>query len=185
MIAMGRASKWWNRFTGLSQMAMAVSVAAITMATAFVSMPAIALAQEYTVDTAASEALTNYLRQNRLPLVGAQIGTAPSGARRLVLYGYVATDLGKSNAESKALANLGSPKPEVVNRIVIKPEIAQMKSGGQAGSQADGSLGSANSYASSGQSQSGAFPGESFDKVIDDINRYGIRSPAGDDPGAP
>ena len=154
-------------------MVAAVSIVAMMAATAVATTPSIAVAQEYTVDKAASETLTNYLRQNRLPLVGAQIGTAPSGARRLVLYGYVATDLGKSNAESKALANLGSPKPEVVNRIVIKPEIAQMKSGVQAGSQADGSLGSANAYASSGPS--GAFPGESFDKVIDDINRYGIR----------
>ena len=183
MIAMGRPGKWWHRVIGMLQMVAAVSIAAVIAATAFVATPTIAVAQEYTVDKAASETLTNYLRQNRLPLVGAQIGTAPSGARRLVLYGYVATDLGKSNAESKALANLGSPKPEVVNRIVIKPEIAQMKSGAQAESQADGSLGSANAYASSGQG--GAFPGESFDKVIDDINRYGIRSPAGDDPGAP
>ena len=161
----------------------AVSIVAVMAATAVVATPTIVIAQEYTVDKAASEALTNYLRQNRLPLVGAQIGTAQSGARRLVLYGYVATDLGKSNAESKALANLGSPKPEVVNRIVIKPEIAQMKSGAPAESQADGSLGSANAYSSSGQSD--AFPSQSFDKVIDDINRYGIRSPAGDDPGTP
>ena len=183
MVAMGRASKWRDRIAGMSQVVAIISIVAVMMMSAVVATPAIALAQEYTVDTAASEALTNYLRQNRLPLVGAQIGTASSGARRLVLYGYVATDLGKSDAESKALANLGSPKPEVVNRIVVKPEIAQMKSGTQAGSQADGSLGSANAYASSGPS--GAFPGESFDKVIDDINRYGIRSPAGDDPGAP
>jgi hypothetical protein len=185
MIRMGRASKRWHRVTGLWQAVAALSIMAVMMVSVVAAIPAIAVAQEYTVDTAASEALTNYLRQNRLPLVGAQIGTAPSGARRLVLYGYVATDVGKSNAESKALANLGSPKPEVVNRIVIKPEIAQMKSDGQAGSQADSSLGSANAYASSGQGPSGAFPGESFDKVIDDINRYGIRSPAGDDPGAP
>lgn len=183
MVAMGRASKRWHRIAGLWQAVAAISIMALMIAAAFVATPATAVAQEYTVDKAASEALTNYLRQNRLPLVGAQIGTAPSGARRLVLYGYVATDVGKSDAESKALANLGSPRPEVVNRIVIKPEIAQMKSGGEAGSQADGSLGSANTYASSGQSSS--FPGESFDKVIDDINRYGIRSPAGDDPGAP
>jgi hypothetical protein len=165
----------------------AIRIAAVCaglIACVAIATPRAAIAQNFTVDTTASEALTNYLRQNRLPLVGAQIGTAPSGARRLVLYGYVATDVGKSNAESKALANLGSPKPEVVNRIVIKPEIAQMKSGGQAEPQADGSLGSANAYASSGQGPSGAFPGESFDKVIDDINRYGIRSPAGDDPGA-
>jgi hypothetical protein len=143
-----------------------------------------ALAQNFTVDTTASEALTNYLRQNRLPLVGAQIGTASTGARRLVLYGYVATQMGKSDAETKAVAHLGGVPPEVVNRIAIQPELAKMRSSGHAeDSSADASNSGVNDYAASGAPR-GAFPGQSLDHVIDDIQRYGIKS-VPDDQTAP
>jgi hypothetical protein len=142
-----------------------------------------ALAQDYTVDSAASEALTNYLRQHRLPLVGAQIGAAPAGARRLVLYGYVATPFGKGDAESKALAFVGAPRPEVVNRIVIKPEIAKMKSGlGTIGAENaapdDSQAGGVGDYTAA--KGGGAFAGESINEVLDDIQRYGIKSPPED-----
>ncbi len=164
----------------------AAAIVASMIAFALAATPAAAIAQNFTVDSAASEALTNYLRQNRLPLVGAQIGTAPAGVRRLVLYGYVATQFGKSDAESKAIAYLGSPRPEVVNRIVIQPEIGKMKTGGQAGS-ASGSpdnsrAGAVGDYA--GATAGGAFAGESIDQVIEDIQRYGIKSPP-QDPAVP
>jgi hypothetical protein len=159
-------------------LAAAVMVAS-TIAFALTATPAGVIAQEFTVDSAASEALTNYLRQNRLPLVGAQIGTAPAGARRLVLYGYVATKVGKSDAESKAIAYLGSPRPDVVNRIVIQPEIAKMKAAGQSGlssgSPDNPRVGATGDYA--GAAAGGAFAGESIDQVIEDIQRYGIKSP--------
>ncbi len=146
---------------------------------------ATAIAQNYTVDSAASETLTTYLRQHRLPLVGAQIGAAPTGARRLVLYGYVATPFGKRDAESKALAFVGAPRPEVVNRIVIKPELAKMRSGMQpAGSHSvapgDSQAGGVGDYTAS--RGGGAFAGESINQVLDDIQRYGIKSPP-QDPG--
>jgi len=144
--------------------------------------PRSASAQSFTVDTTASEALTNYLRQNRLPLVGAQIGTASTGARRLVLYGYVATQMGKSDAETKALAHLGGTPPEVVNRIVIQPEIAKLKSGGHGGSPGDASSSGVNDYTAGG-APAGAFAGQSFDQVIDDIQRYGIKSVPDDQTG--
>jgi hypothetical protein len=158
-----------------------VAMVAGTIALVMAATPTAALAHSFTVDSAASEALTNYLRQNRLPLVGAQIGKASAGARRLVLYGYVATQFGKSDAESKAIAYLGSPSPEVVNRIVIQPEIAKMKTGrhttgSSSGASSDNSqTGAVGDYA--GASASGAFAGESIDKVIEDIQRYGIKSP--------
>jgi hypothetical protein len=149
----------------------AAAVIAGVVAIVSVTAPPLAIAQNFTVDSGASEALTTYLRQHRLPLVGAQIGTATAGARRVVLYGYVATQFGKTDAESKALAYLGAPPPEVVNRIVIQPEIGRMKASGKA---AAGS-GSAAEYA--GAEAGGAFAGESFDQVIQDIQRYGIKSP--------
>jgi hypothetical protein len=162
----------------------------MTMAIASVSMAPTAIAQNFTVDTAASDALTNYLRQNRLPLVGAQIGSSSTGERRLVLYGYVATQMGKDDAQAKAVAHLGEPQPEIINRIVIQPELATMRSGGQGDTQAgdqDGSQGVANSgsvndYSNSG-APIGAFPGQSFDKVADDIQRYGIKNLQDDQTG--
>ena len=178
MISMGSAKKLWRRvMTAVRITAAAAGIIGMmgTIAIALMATPPAAIAQDFTVDSAASEALTNYLRQNRLPLVGAQIGSASAGARRLVLYGYVATQFGKSDAESKAIAYLGTPRPEVVNRIVIQPEIAKMKSGGQAGSPGDAGAGSVSDYA--GGAPRGAFAGQSFDKVIDDIQRYGVKSP--------
>ena len=176
-----------RRFVALASAA----IVALTMASLTIARPAAAIAQEFTVDSTASEALTNYLRQNRLPLVGAQIGTAASGARRLVLYGYVATPVGRSDAESKALAYLGAPAPAVVNRIVIQPEIGKMKSGrGQAGS-ADASHdnspgGDIGAYTGAGASgaPAAAFPGESIDQVLGDIERFGVRNPP-QDPAIP
>ena len=163
------------------RLTLAAAMVAIVIAVVALVAPPTALAQNYTVDTGASEALTNYLRQNRLPLVGAQIGTSTTGSRRLVLYGYVATLMGKSDAESKAVAYLGTPQPEVIDRIVIQPEIAKMRSGGQSGdSSADqAGTGSVGDYSSAGTggAPSGAFPGQSFDQVVNDIQRYGIKSP--------
>jgi len=164
----------------------AVRVALAQRRTSVVALvaPPTALAQNYTVDTAASESLTNYLRQNRLPLVGAQIGASATGSRRLVLYGYVATQQGKNDAESKAVAYLGTPQPEVIDRIVIQPEIAKMRSGGQSGdSSADqAGTGSVGDYSSAGTggAPAGAFPGQSFDQVVNDIQRYGIKDAPGD-----
>jgi hypothetical protein len=180
MTSMRLASKSWR---GVTVRIRLTPVCAIIITIALLGVLRAAIAQTFTVDATASEALTNYLRQNRLPLVGAQIGTASTGARRLVLYGYVATEMGKRDAESKALAHLGGTPPEVVNRIVIQPEIAKLKSGRQSGSSGDAGSSGANDYAASG-APAGAFAGQSLDHVIDDIQRYGIRS-VPDDSTAP
>jgi hypothetical protein len=179
MTSMRLATKSWRWVTaGIRLTAVCTAIIAI----ALLSAPRAAIAQSFTVDSTASEALTNYLRQNRLPLVGAQIGTASTGARRLVLYGYVATEIGKSDAETKAIAHLGGVPPEVVNRIVIQPEIAKMKSSGHGGSSGEASSGGVNDYAASG-APGGAFAGQSLDQVIDDIQRYGIKSVPADQTG--
>ncbi len=176
---MGLATKSWR----LVDIAIRITSTCTTIiAIALLGTPRAAIAQNFTVDSTASEALTNYLRQNRLPLVGAQIGTASTGARRLVLYGYVATQMGKSDAESKAVGHLGGTPPEIVNRIVIQPEIAKLKSGGHGGSSGDASTGGVNDYAASG-APNGAFAGQSLDQVIDDIQRYGIKSVPDDQNG--
>ena len=126
-----------------------------------------ALAQDYMVDRVASDELSDFLRKNRLPLVGAQLLKAPDGHERLMLYGFVATDFGKGDAEKKALAHLGGSGIVVENRIVVRPEIGKLKS-------------HRSPPAASGApaSDSGNL---SFDRVIDDIQRFGVKSPPGED----
>jgi hypothetical protein len=123
-------------------------------------LPGASRAQSYKVDTAETRSLTTYLRQHRLPLVGAQVLANGAGDRRIVLYGFVATEFGKNDAARKALAYVengsqaGTLTPTVENRIEIRPEIARMK-GPAAPSAADTSH-------------------ESLDQVLNDIERYGI-----------
>jgi hypothetical protein len=118
-------------------------------------------AQSYKVDATDGQSLTTYLRQHRLPLVGAQVLGDVAGNRRIVLYGFVATEFGKNDAARKALAYVergaraGTPAPQVENRIEIRPEIARMRT--QATTAA---------VVNSGN--------ESLDQVLDDINHFGV-----------
>ena len=124
-------------------------------------------AQSYKVDAADSQSLTTYLRQHRLPLVGAQVLGDAAGNRRIVLYGFVATDFGKNDAANKALAYIqnsaqaGTAVPQVENRIEVRPEIARMKT----------------HAAAAGTTDSG---NESLDQVLDDIDRYGVTMAPGE-----
>jgi hypothetical protein len=118
------------------------------------------LAQSNKVDGPDSQSLTTYLRQHRLPLVGAQVLVDSSGNRRIVLYGFVATEFGKDDAARQALAyvgtsaHAGTSMPSIENRIEIRPEIARM-----------------NNNAAPGAGDAGH---ESLDQVLDEIDRFGI-----------
>jgi hypothetical protein len=127
-------------------------------------------AQTYQVDAQSSQALTAYLREHRLPLVGAQVLTDAAGERRIVLYGFVATDFGKSDAARKALefTNKASQTvPKVENRIEVRPDIARMSPrSNQAGESNAGN---------------GANPGsKSLDEILNDIDQYGVNVPPGE-----
>jgi hypothetical protein len=117
-------------------------------------------AQSYKVDSPESQSLTTYLRQHRLPLVGAQVLTGGSGNRRVVLYGFVATEFGKNDAARKALAYVenglpvGTPAPNMENRIEIRPEISRMPT------QSPPAIADTRH--------------ESLDQVLNDIDRYGV-----------
>ena len=76
-----------------------------------------------TSDSSQSGALTDYLKTHRLPLVGAQVLNNSSGVHQVILYGFVATQFGKQDAEAKARQFLGDPTVEVVNRIDVRPEL--------------------------------------------------------------
>ncbi len=134
--------------------------------------------QSPTVDQGASQELTTYLKQHRLPLVGAQVMTDGTGGRRLVLYGFVATDDGKQDAEQKAIVFLGTPVPTVDDRLVVKPELATMTGPQPSDAQPDGQQGPADNQAAASGGASGSTI--SFDSLYQQIQRYGIKSPPGE-----
>jgi len=85
----------------------------------------------YTADQSSSQALTDYLKQRRLPLVGAQVLKSPAGERVVVLYGFVGSDFGKHDAVTKTHAYLADSNVPVDNRIKVKPEL--LTTGGAGG----------------------------------------------------
>lgn len=82
------------------------------------------------VDQAQSTALTNYLKTHHLPLVGAQVLSAADGERQVILFGFVATDYGKGDAESKTRRYINNASVTVDNRIKIEPSLAKPASSG-------------------------------------------------------
>lgn len=77
----------------------------------------------YTPDASESRALTDYLKQRKLPLVGAQVLRSSNGERRVVLYGFVGSDFGKTDAAQKTRSFLHDSSVEVDNRINVRPEL--------------------------------------------------------------
>jgi hypothetical protein len=75
-----------------------------------------------------SNSLSKYLHQRRLPLVEARVIPSPGGTRTLPLYGFVATELGKQDAENQALDFLADPDIEITNLIKITPELMGLNS---------------------------------------------------------
>ncbi|MBV8771568.1 MAG: hypothetical protein JO166_04430 [Deltaproteobacteria bacterium] len=80
-------------------------------------------ASGYTPEQTESQALTEYLKQRKLPLVGAQVLRRTGGRRMVVLYGFVGSDFGKTDAASKARRFLHDSSVEVDNRINVRPEL--------------------------------------------------------------
>jgi hypothetical protein len=74
--------------------------------------------------------LSTYLHQCRLPLVEARVIPSPGGDYTLLLYGFVASESGKSDAESQALDFLDDPALEISNLIKVRPELLGLNSPG-------------------------------------------------------
>jgi hypothetical protein len=100
-----------------------------------------------TIDSPQSQGLSDYLKHHSLPLVGAKVVTSPSGGKQAILFGFVASDFGKADAEQKARHYLNDPTLVVDNRIKISPELAGGK--GSSGSTVNG-VPSANAMPSDG-----------------------------------
>ena len=77
-----------------------------------------------TIDSPQSQGLSDYLKHHSLPLVGAQVVTSPSGGKQVILFGFVASDFGKTDAEQKTRHYLKDSSLVVDNRIKISPELA-------------------------------------------------------------
>ena len=73
-----------------------------------------------------SQDLTRYLEHHRLPLVRAEVRRDEYGNREVMLYGFVATPYGKSDAQAKARRVLGNPGLKVVNEVKIRPELLSL-----------------------------------------------------------
>jgi hypothetical protein len=86
----------------------------------------------YTANQSESKALTSYLTEHKLPLVGAQVLRAPDGRRSVVLYGFVGSDFGKSDAVAKTKRYLGDSSVQVDNRISVRPELLSANRSGNA-----------------------------------------------------
>lgn len=156
----------------LRALRVAIVVLATTIGLSALAAPRRALAQasSASVDQASSQALTAYLKQNRLPLVGAQVMNSSGGTRRVVLYGFVATDEGKHDAERQVVAYLGTPVPSIDDRLVIKPELATMTAPPPA-DQAAGSPAPVNGAPGGGMT---------FGELYQQIQQYGIKNPPGE-----
>lgn len=74
-------------------------------------------------DDGSMDTLSAYLHGHRMPLVEARMVTNQRGDRSVLLYGYVATPYGKSDAEEQTRDYLDDPDVTIVNRIQIKPEL--------------------------------------------------------------
>jgi hypothetical protein len=109
------------------------------------------------VDPNRSQGLTDYLQSHHLPLVSGRVVSGPNGAPEVILYGYVASEFGKSDAEQKARTYLNQPNVLVDNRISISPELAgsNASSGSNGGNGSNGGSPSSSNdpYASAGSVQ--------------------------------
>ncbi|MCL5044650.1 MAG: hypothetical protein M1336_05120 [Deltaproteobacteria bacterium] len=112
------------------------------------------------VERNASRELSQFLRQHALPLVGAQVLLASDGTHQVLLYGFVASDDERKKAEHEVQSFLGQSNVTITDRIAVRPELKEL--GHNAGAQG------------AAPAQAAAEP-VTLDRVLDQIQRYGIR----------
>jgi hypothetical protein len=105
---------------------LALAAAPLVVALAIFAMPV--LAADAPPD-ASAVALSAYLHTHRLPLVEARLVRDRLGFDTLVLYGFVATNFGKSDAEAQSRRFLKQPDILIDNRIKVRPELLHPNAG--------------------------------------------------------
>jgi hypothetical protein len=143
------------------------------LALAIVSIPA-AAADYGTAPSGggSSNALTDFLHNNRLPLVGAQVVDNAESGRQVVLYGFVATAFGKTDAETKARKFLKDPDIAIDNRIKIRPELLSLKHNSTSSSTAPPAEGSTAPYPAAPPPGSSSMPPLSSSPPPQDLQSY-------------
>ena len=101
----------------------------------------------------ASDPLSDYLHANGLPLVEAQTIVNASGERSVLLYGYVATDFGKFDAEDQTIDFMNDPDVMITDRIVVRSELLTMVTPGNSTSSVDGTEPGADNTAADDQEE--------------------------------
>jgi hypothetical protein len=132
-----------------------LAILAVTVA------PMLARAQTYAVDQAQSDGLTNYLHNNLLPLVGAEVAKGNDGSRRIMLYGFVANATAAVTAGEMALKYLNDPSVTLINRIKVDATIGASAIGPSPPSAAP----------------SPASSDDSWGAIMDDIYQEGAQTP--------
>jgi hypothetical protein len=115
----------------------------------------------YAPDQRESQALTQYLTARKLPLVGAQVLKSPDGKRMVVLYGFVGSDFGKSDASKKARRFLKDQTVQVDNHINVRPELLASTRPSSPSSSSSSGYPPGSSSAPSGTDESSAPPDNS------------------------
>lgn len=110
-------------------------------------------------NAALAGALTTYLKHHELPLVGADAVTRPDGTREVVLYGFTATNYGKSDAVRKTRLFLDDPSIAITNRIIVQPSLAQARPRQQ-------------SWSSASAGTAGAAPGAGVPSGVGSLQSY-------------
>ncbi len=93
--------------------------------------------------------ITAYLNNHCLPLARASVTTKADGNREVLLYGFVASDLGKQDAEAKTAALLADSAIGVTDAIKVRPELlaSQSQSAAVSGSADNANFEQANNLA--------------------------------------
>jgi hypothetical protein len=126
---------------------------------------------EDVIDDVVSKDTTKYLHKHQLPLVGARVSNADDGTRKVVLYGFVASDLGKSDAVAKTIHYLGRDGLTIVNSIAVKPNLNNLTA---APAQADAEA-----------AATPAPPPDAWNKAMEGVLKNGYQSPPKSSPSAP
>lgn len=136
----------------------------------------------YHQDQSTSQALTDYLTQHKLPLVGAQVLTAPDGTRAVVLYGFTGSDMGKQDAIVKARKYLNDSSIAVDNRIKVNPELLTANNPASAAGQNPNDTAS---NSSGNSADASAYPGaQSYVQHQNDAQQYAQAQGSGASMGA-
>ena len=136
------------------------------------AMSSVARAQNYVIDQGTSDALTEYLRMNELPMVTAEFSTSPGGSKQLILTGFVATQFGRNDAERIATAYLNDPSVNMVDQILLDPHVEDLRTPQGSAAAASGA-------------QPPNSPDQLWNKTMQGIYKNGGQTPAGSGPMLP